>query len=134
PFARSRRKEKPMRRTVAFTMLFLACPLSSGLGDEKEPGAADERGLVNVEIQGKLVREGGRYCVQAKNPDFKETFLVELVRTEDKNRDLDEHVRSLEGQVVTVRGILRYSPRRIDGPQLGIVIKSESQVQKAKKG
>jgi hypothetical protein len=115
-------------------MLFLACPLSSGLGDEKKPAAADEKGLVKVEVQGKLVREAGRYCVQAKNPGFKETFLVELVRTEDKNRDLNEHLRSLEGQVVIVRGVLRYSPRRIDGPELGIPIKSESQVQKAKKG
>jgi hypothetical protein len=59
---------------------------------------------------------------------------VELVRTEDKNRDLDQHIQSLEGQVVIVRGVLRFTPRRIDGPELGIPIKSESQIEKAKKG
>jgi hypothetical protein len=61
-------------------------------------------------------------------------FLVELVRTEDKNRDLDRHIRRLEGKVVVVRGVLRFSSRRVDGPELGIPIKCESQVREAKKG
>ena len=120
-------------RTLAFALLVLACPLSSGQGNEKKPAEDDEIGLVKVEVQGKLVRQDGRYCVQAKNPVFNQGFLVELIRTEDKNRHLDGHLRSLQGQVVIVRGVLRFSPRRIDGPELGIPITSESQVQKAKK-
>ena len=120
-------------RTLAFALLVLACPLSSGKGDEKKPAEDDEIGLVKVEVQGKLVRQDGRYCVQAKNPVFNQGFLVELIRTEDKNRDLDEHIRSLEGQLVTVRGVLRFTSRRLDGPELGIPITTESQVQKGKK-
>ena len=119
-------------RNLALGLLILAYPVSSGLADEKKGAADDETGLVKIEVQGKLVRQDGRYCVQAKNPVFNEGFLVELIRTEDKNRDLDGHIRSLEGQVVIVRGVLRFSPRRLDGPELGIPITSESQVQKAK--
>ena len=119
-------------RTLAFALLVLACHLSSGQGNEKKPAEDDEIGLVKVEVQGKLVRQDGRYCVQAKNAVFNDTFLVELVRTEDKNRDLDQHIQRLEGQVVIVRGVLRFSPGRTDGPEFGIPIKSESQVQKAK--
>jgi hypothetical protein len=121
-----------MMRTLAFALLILGCPLSSGPGNEKKPATDDETGVVKVEVQGKLLRQGGRYCVQAKNPVFNDTFLVELVRTEDKNRDLDQHIQRLEGQVVIVRGVLRFSPGRADGPELGIPIKSESQIQKAK--
>jgi hypothetical protein len=121
-----------MMRILIFALLMLACPLSSGLGDEKKPAADNETGLVKIEAQGKLVRQDGRYCVQAKNPVFNDKFLVELVRTEDKNRDLDQHIQRLEGQVVIVRGVLRFSPGRTDGPEFGIPIKSESQVQKAK--
>jgi len=121
-------------RTLAFALLVLACPLSSGQGNEKKPAEDDEIGLVKVEVQGKLVRQDGRYCVQAKNAVFNDTFLVELVRTEDKNRDLDRHIRRLEGKVVVVRGVLRFSSRRVDGPELGIPIKTESQVREAKRG
>ena len=121
-------------RNLALALLILAYPLSAGLGEEKKPDADDETGLVKVEVQGKLVRKDGRYCVQAKNPDFNDAFLVQLVRTEDKNQDLDKHIQGLEGQVVIVRGVLRFSPGRTDGPELGIPIKSESQIQKAKKG
>ena len=120
-------------RNLALGLLILAYPLSSGLADEKKRAADSETGLVKVEVQGKLVRQDGRYCVQAKNPVLNEGLLVELIRTEDKNRHLDEHIRRLQGQVVIVRGVLRFSPRRIDGPELGIPIRSESQVQKAKK-
>ena len=123
-----------MTRKLALALLILAYPLSSGLGEEKKPAADNEMGLVKVEVQGKLVRKDGRHCVQAKNPVFNDTFLVELVRAEDKNRDLDQHIQGLEGQVVIVRGVLRFSPRRTDGPELGIPINSESQIQKAKKG
>jgi hypothetical protein len=123
-----------MMRNLALALLLVACPLSTGLGDEKKPAADNETGLVKVEVKGKLVRQDGRYCVQAANPVFKDAFMVELVRTEDKNRDLDQHIQSLEGQVVIVRGVLRFTPRRIDGPELGIPIKSESQVEKVKKG
>jgi hypothetical protein len=121
-----------MMRTLAFALLILGCPLSSGLGNEKKPATDNETGLVKIEVQGKLLRQDGRYCVQAKNPVFNDRFLVELVRTEDKNRDLDQHIQRLEGQVVIVRGVLRFSPGRTDGRELGIPIKSESQVQKAK--
>jgi hypothetical protein len=121
-------------RNVGLALLLVTCHLSNGLGDEKEPVADNEMGLVKVEVKGKLVRQDGRYCVEANNPVFKDAFLVQLVRSEDKNRALDEHIRSLEGQVVIVRGVLRFTPRRLDGPELGIPIKSESQVEKAKKG
>ena len=128
-----------MMRNLALALLILACslssglPPSSGLAEEKKPAAGVETGLVKVEVQGKLVRKDAGYCVQAKDPDFDTAFLVQLVRTEDKNRDLDKHIRGLEGQVVIVRGVLRFSPGRLDGPELGIPIKTESQVQKATK-
>src|SRR5262245_49035912 len=91
-----------------------------------------EAGLVKIEVRGKLVRQDGLYCVQSKNPVFNDMFLVQLVRTEDKNKDLDQHIQRLEGQVVIVSGVLRFSSGRNDGLQLGIPIKSETQVQKAK--
>jgi hypothetical protein len=122
-----------MMRNLALGLLILAYPLSSGLADEKKGVADSETGVVKVEVQGKLVRQDTRYCVQAKNPEFNQRFLVEFVRGEDKDRQLDEHLRSLEGQVVIVRGMLLFSSRRTDGPELGIPIMSESQVQKAKK-
>ena len=123
-----------MLRTLALALLILACPLSSGLGEErKKPAADNESGVIKIEVQGKLVRKGAGHCVQAKNPDFDQAFLVELLRSEDKNRDLDEHLQGLEGQVVIVRGVLRFASRRQDGPELGIPLKSESQIQKAAK-
>ncbi len=119
-------------RNLGIALLLVVCPLSSGLGDEKKPPADNETGQVKVEVKGKLVRQDGRYCVQTNNPVFKDAFMVELVRSEDKNRELDQHIRNLEGQVVIVRGVLRFTPRRLDGPELGVPIKSESQVEKAK--
>jgi len=119
-------------RNLGLALLLAACPLSTGRGDEKNSAADNETGLVKVELKGKLVRQDGRYCVQANNPVSKDAFMVELVRTEDKNQDLHQHIQSLEGQVVIVRGVLRFRPRRIDGPELGIPIKSETQVEKAK--
>jgi hypothetical protein len=112
-------------------LLILACLPPMGLTGEK-PAAEGERGLVKVEVQGKLVKKGNGYCVQAKDPDFDTPFLVELVRTEDKNRNLDKHLQSLEGQVVILRGVLRFVQGRLDGPELGVRVKSEEQVQKAK--
>jgi hypothetical protein len=121
-----------MMRTLIVALFLLACPLSAGLGDEKKAAADNEAGLVKIEVQGKLIRQDHRYCVQARNPVFDDKFLVELVRTEDKNQALDQHIQHLEGQIVTVSGVLRFSRGRIDGPALGIPVKSESQVQKAK--
>src|SRR5262249_30367956 len=121
-----------MTRQVGPALLILVCMLTSVLADEKQPAVNNETGLVKVEVQGKLVRQDNRYCVQAKNPVFKDTFLIELIRTEDKNQELNEHIRKLEGHVVIVRGVLRFSAKRLDGPELGIPIQSEAQVQKAK--
>ncbi len=56
---------------------------------------------------------------------------MQLVRTEDKNQDLDRHIEGLLGRVVTVRGTLRFVSGRTDGPQLGVPIREESQVSKA---
>lgn len=120
-------------RQLALALVILACPLSSGWGAEKKPAAVDGAGVVKVEVQGKLVRKENYYCVQAKDPDFDIAFLVQLLRSEDKNRDLDEYLKGLEGKVVVVRGLLRFSPGRTDGPELAIGIKNESQVQKATK-
>jgi hypothetical protein len=108
-----------MIRTLVFTLLGLACPLSSGPGNEKKPAADGETGLVKVEVQGKLVRKDGRYYVRARNPAFGEAFLVELVRSEDKNRALDRLLGSLEGRVVTARGVLRFSRVGSTGPSWG---------------
>jgi len=126
-------KGEEFMRHLALALLILVCPLSTGWGEEKEPAAAKETGVVKVEVQGKLVRKGNHYCVQAKDPDFDKAFLVELLRTEDKNRPLDERLSDLEGQVVVVRGVLRFISGRQDGPELGIHIKNESQVQKTPK-
>jgi len=120
-------------RNLALALLILACLPFTGWGKEKKPAADDQTGLVKIEVRGKLVRKDHYYCVQAKNPDFDDTFLVQLVRTEDKNQNLDEHIGGLEGQVVIVRGVLRFTPRRQDGPELGIPIRNESQIQKAAK-
>lgn len=79
-----------MMRILALALLILAYPLSSALGEDKTPAADNEMGLVKVEVQGKLVRKDGRYCVQARNPVFDDAFLVQLVRTEDKNQALGE--------------------------------------------
>jgi hypothetical protein len=120
-----------MMRTLVVTLLALACPLPAGPGDAKKTAADNETGLVKVEVRGKLVRRDGRYYVQAKNPVFQEAFLVELVRSEDKDRALDQLLQSQEGRIVTVRGVLRFSPRRTDGAELGIPLTSATQIQKA---
>jgi hypothetical protein len=79
-------------------------------------------------VTGKLVRKDGVYCIEVRNSGSRSTYLVQLVRTEDKNRPLDEHLAGLLGRVVAARGVLRFSPGRTDGPQLGIPIRDESQV------
>ena len=121
-----------MSRILIVFAMVLFLPVSVR-GSAEKPGAEDEEGLVKIEAKGKLVVMDGRYCVEAKNPVFNEPFLVQLLRSEDKNRVLDNHIKSLVGQVVVARGVLRFTPQRTDGPKLAIPISSESQVRKATK-
>ena len=100
------------------------------MADKKKPDPQDEARTVQIELRGKLLREDGIDCIKARN-EGGTTFLVQLVRTEDNNQELDKHMEGLVGKVVAVRGTLRFSPGRSDGPQLGIHLRKESQISKA---
>jgi hypothetical protein len=120
-----------MIRFLWFTPLLLVLSALIAVADEKKPNPEDEVSTVQVELRGKLVRDNGIYCVKARN-EGGTTFLVQLVRSEDKNQELDKYLEGLVDSVVAVRGTLRFSPGRIDGPQLGIHLKDKSQINKAK--
>lgn len=120
-----------MIRSLWCTPLLLVLAASTAVADEKKPNPEDEAGTVQVELRGKLVRDNGIYCVKGRN-EGGTTFLVQLVRTEDKNHALDKHMEGLVDSIVTVRGTLRFSPGRDDGPQLGIHLREKSQINKAK--
>jgi hypothetical protein len=111
-------------RLLAIMIVMFACFTSSGWATE-----LPEIGVITVAIDGKLVRKDGMLIVQARNPDFEDKFPVQLIRTEDKQRDLDEYINSLVGHIVTVKGQLSYSRHRVDGPELGISINKKSQIQ-----
>jgi hypothetical protein len=100
------------------------------VADEK-PDPEKDVGTVQVEVSGKLLRDNGVYCVKARN-EVGTTFLVQLVRTEDKNQELNKYLEELVDSRITVRGTLRFSPGRLDGPQLGIHLRDQSQIKKAK--
>jgi len=72
--------------------------------DEAKAKPAEEgpTAYVRVEAKGTLVRTDKGYAVRAKDAVFPDvTVLVYLERGEDKNRALDDHLRSLEGKAVT---------------------------------
>jgi len=120
-----------MIRYLWFPPLLLILFASIAVADDKKPDPEDEAGTVQVDVRGKLVRDNGIYCVKARN-EGGATFLVHLVRSEDKNQELDKHLEGLVDHVVAVRGTLRFSPGRSDGPQLGIHLREKSQISKAK--
>src|SRR5262245_24118661 len=113
-----------MVRCLWVAPLLVALAAATAMADEKGPGSKEEAGTVQVELRGKLVRQEGVYCVKARN-ESGDTFLVQLVRTEDKNQDLDKHIEGMLGRVVTVRGTLRFISGRSDGPQLGVPVRKE---------
>jgi RNA polymerase sigma factor (sigma-70 family) len=101
---------------------------------QKRPVAgrsADGRSAyVKIEVKGTLTRQENGYAVQTQDavfPDVK--VLVHLERSEDKNRELDSHLKSLEGKVVVVTGLL--DCRRIDGRgrRIDLRLASAAQVQ-----
>lgn len=67
--------------------------------DEVKAEASD---YVKITVKGKLIALGAApwYGVRAN----KGAVLVRFVRSEDKNRQLDEHLKSLEGKEVVVEG------------------------------
>jgi hypothetical protein len=95
---------------------------------EGEEPADQPAAYVKVEVKGKLVRQGGGYAVQAGDAAFPGVgVLVRLQRGEDKDRALDEHLKSLEGKVVVVTGFL--DCRRIDGDKRVIALHLSRQEQ-----
>ncbi len=99
-----------MVRCLWVAPLLVALAASAATADEK-----GEAGTVQVELRGKLLRQDGVLCVKARN-ESGDTFLVQLVWTEDKNQDLDKHIEGLLGRVVTVRGTLDFIGGRATAP------------------
>jgi hypothetical protein len=79
-----------------------------------EETKAKADGRVKMEVQGTLIalkdgRLDGRAAFAAHGiRTAKGTVLVRLVRTEDKNRQLDARLKSFEGKVVVVTGFLEH--------------------------
>ena len=85
---------------------------------------------VRLEVKGTLHRKDAFHYVETSDGMFPDTHLiVNLERSEDKNRLLDRHLESLEGKTVIARGFL--DGRRI-GQENGVIylyLSAESQVQ-----
>ncbi len=120
-----------MIRFLWFASLLLVPSATIAVADDKNPDPENEVGTAQLEVSGKLLRDNGVYSVKARN-ETGTTFLVQLVRTEDKDQELDKHLQELVDSVVTVRGALRFTPGRLDGPQLGIHVRDQAQIKKAK--
>jgi hypothetical protein len=74
---------------------------------------------VKLEVEGTLHHQGPAYYVQTHDANFPEQkLLVQLERSEDKNRALDRHLEQLEGQSVIARGFL--DCRRV-GQEAGVI-------------
>jgi RNA polymerase sigma factor (sigma-70 family) len=100
-----------------------AGPQEKAAKDGEEPAV-----YVKVEVKGKLVRKDGGYAVQSGDGIFPGVdLLVRLQRSEDKDRELDEHLKSLEGKAVVVTGFL--DCRRIDGEKRVIALHLSKQGQ-----
>ncbi len=90
------------------------------------------RGSIQIEVKGKLIALGESpwYAVRANDANFPDsTVLVRLLRGEDKNRELDAHLKALAGKVVVVKGYLDCRRVGLDGATLDVYLNSEDQVQ-----
>ncbi|HEV3257659.1 MAG TPA: hypothetical protein VG013_12310 [Gemmataceae bacterium] len=101
---------------------------------DKRKGTGEPSSYVKLEVKGKLVRQENGYFIKAKDAVFPGTeVLVRLERSEDKDRELDEHLKSLEGKLVVAEGFL--DCRRINGEKrvIELHLSNEKQVRAAGK-
>ncbi len=59
------------------------------------------------------------------------TVVVRLLRSKDKNRQLDEHLKALEGKTVVVEGFLDCRTVGQPGNTLDLYLSDEEQVKAA---
>ena len=125
------------RRNMFSVSLFIAATVAVlvSAGEEKTELVKEvPESYVKIEVRGKLVRmDGIHYYVEASDTVFHDSkILVKLLRSEDKNRILDEHLKSLEGKIVVVSGYM--DCRKIDAKKMIINLRlsNEEQVQIAK--
>ncbi len=116
--------------SVFFLAFWAAAPLVNATDartDESNPPS-----YVKLEVRGKLLLKDGIYCVEGGDPFFHNSKVtVQLRRSEDKNRMLDQYLKSLEGEVVTVRGFM--DCRSLEGEKkvIRLYLSQEAQVEKA---
>jgi hypothetical protein len=85
---------------------------------------------VRLEVRGQLVRDGTGYAVESNDSLFPQAkLLVELERSEDKNRFLDRRLEALQNKTVVARGFLdcRRVPDR-EGAVFHLCLSDEKQI------
>jgi hypothetical protein len=113
---------------LCFVALIALAPTPSRAADKGRPADLPAR-YVKIEVKGKLTASGNGYAVRAADAFFSNVeVLVRLERGEDKNRSLDDLLKSLEGKMVVVTGFL--DCRRLTGEksEIHIHISQENQV------
>ncbi|HVS35635.1 MAG TPA: hypothetical protein VMS17_08635 [Gemmataceae bacterium] len=82
---------------------------AQALRKQLEEVKKQSQGSIRIEIKGKLTAldKVPWYVVRVNDSVFPNvSVVVRLVRGEDKNRQLDEHLKSLAGKMVVVEGFL----------------------------
>ena len=87
---------------------------------------------VKVEVKGKLVKKDYMHWIESGDAIFADTqVMVALARSEDKNRELDRHLQSLEGKTVIASGYLDCRHMRQPHPELWLHLSNVAQVKAA---
>jgi hypothetical protein len=125
---------------AALTSVLLAGGQANGKGDEvakpaakgAEKAADEPAAYVKIEVKGKLIRRENGHAVRTKDAVFPNVeVLVWLQRSEDKDRALDQHLKSLEGKLVVVTGFLDCRHLDRDKKVLALHLRQQEQVKAA---
>jgi hypothetical protein len=122
-----------MRSILLLTVAFMLWAGLAWAGDRQKP-VVGKLGYVRIEAKGKLLHRETAYYVEAADAAFSDfKVLVKLERSEDKNRQLDGLLASLEGKVVVVEGYM--DCRRVGEQEKAIwlYLHEESQIKAADK-
>lgn len=117
-----------MPTTVLLTAVLALLALHPDLAQGREPKPAEAGPGITAEVRGILHHEkGGLICFIAVPPDGKggRETRVWLLRGEDKDRELDRKLESLDGKEVAAKGKLAQMPESVRSarvPPLGLYL------------
>ena len=107
---------------------------ADALRKQLEEVKKQSHGSIKIVVKGKLIALEGApwYGVRANDAVFSDvTVVVRLLRSEDKNRQLDKRLKSLEGKTVVVEGFLDCRTVGQPGNTLDLHLSDEEQVKTA---